>query len=200
MFALAAMVDNTVSVIFNATRPHLLTAMFHRDSSHSQQQGFMFSGRVSQMISRLLGLVVVAGFATSVAHGHHEFYSYSTPMVSYGSPVVVHSAHVVSTPVIHSVPVTVYQPAYVVPTTVTEYSFPATTTHTVLSSAPVHYSVPVTTVTRRTHVYAPVVPTVRSYYAPRIRHSHFRHLRPRDVEIEIDYKRDGGYEIEVDYD
>lgn len=106
--------------------------------------------------------------------------------------------HVFAQPIVYAAPVVAYQPAYVVPT-------PVVTVQTV----------PVTTVSYSTHYYAPVVPTVATYYAARPAivspvvysapaipvygrpvYGGRRHFRPyRGVEIE--YERDG--DIEIDY-
>lgn len=103
-------------------------------------------------------------------------------------------SHVFAQPVVYAAPVVAYQPAYVVPTPVVAVQ-----------------SVPVTTVSYSTQYYAPVVPTVTSYYAARpavvspVVYSApvyarpvygRRHFRPyRGVEIE--FERDG--DIEIDY-
>jgi hypothetical protein len=131
----------------------------------------------------------VAAVAEAGHHDHVSFYSYSAPAVT------VHTAHVVAAPVYYSAPVVVYQPAYVVPGAVTHVAYPV--------NHHVHYSVPaptpITTVSHHSVGYAPMVPTVSSYYAPRFHRSHFHRGYPDEIEIEIKRKR-YGYKIEVDYD
>lgn len=113
--------------------------------------------------------------------------------------------HVFAQPVVYAAPVVAYQPAYLVPTPVVAVQ-----------------TVPVTTVSYSTHYYAPLVPTVATYYAARPAvvspvvysapvysapvysapvyarpvYAGRRHFRPyRGVEIE--FERDG--DIEIDY-
>ncbi len=104
------------------------------------------------------------------------------PPVGFYGPVVYPAPVVYAAPVAYPAPVVTYQPAYVVPAAV--------------AVAP---------------AYAPVVPqypAVGYYYAPRpayvvpvgYRRGLFGGLHPRDVEIELDYRRNGGYRYEIDFD
>ena len=134
---------------------------------------------LARTIAGLFCLLAAAGTAT--AGHHHHFHHYSA---TYAYPVAY------ATPVYHVAPAVVYQPAYVVPTA------------TVAVVAP-----PVATVSYSSY-YAPVVPrysTSGYYLAPRSTYiaapiTYGRLGRPRDVEVELKYRRDGGYRYKVDFD
>lgn len=144
-------------------------------------------------IAGALVLAMFVGVANGVAGDHFHFHGhrvgYAAPVI-YGSPVVYAAPVAYAAPVMYSAPVAypvayaapavAYQPAYVVP--------------------------PVGGVG-----YAPLVPaysTVGYYYAPRaayvapvsLHRRHFHGYRPRDIEIELEFKRHGGFEYEVDFD
>jgi hypothetical protein len=134
---------------------------------------------VRQMFAALALLIATGGTATA---GHHHFFG--------GYPVVAVPAYQFVYPV--AAPV-VYQPAYVVPTPTAVY-------------APM----------------VPTVPTVSAYYAPQystagyyLAPSPAAYVRPvsvhpigfgrryrgyDEVEVELKYRRDGGFRYEVDYD
>lgn len=127
----------------------------------------------------LMAFGMVLSTVQGIAGDHFHFHG---PPVGFYGPVVYPAPVVYAAPVAYPAPVVTYQPAYVVPAAV--------------AVAP---------------AYAPVVPqypTVGYYYAPRpayvvpvgYRRGLFGGLRPRDVEIELDYRRDGGYRYEIDFD
>lgn len=143
------------------------------------------------MLRQLTFLSVMSVACVAMAGDH---FSYHYPSVVVHRPMVVgpavHSgfwvpevpviqAYPVMQPVLHPAPVIVHQPAYVVPT------YSTMGHHASLSPMTVHTQ----------HYYAP---TISSYYFPRAGYS--RHYRPRDIEIEYKFRRNGTYRIDVDYD
>ncbi len=150
------------------------------------------------MLRHLLSLTLATvGLCAVASAGHHHRYSvYGAAVYGVPAPAAVYYGGVAApvvyaAPVAYAAPVVSYQPAFVVPTaTVIVGSYP---------------------VSAVSYAYAPMVPSVAAYpvaayYAPVRRHHHhiapisYRHYRPRDVEIEIDYRRDGGYRYEIDFD
>ncbi|MCA9036884.1 MAG: hypothetical protein KDA91_17235 [Planctomycetaceae bacterium] len=136
-------------------------------------------------IALLCGLFAVS--STAAAGDHFHIHNYGAV---YGVPAA-YAVPAYAAPVVYSPPV-VYQPAYVVPVA----------------------TVSVTPLTVASYGYAPMVPrysTAGYYLAPRVATYNAvsygsvpvvygRHGRPRDVEVKLDYRRDGGYRYKVDFD
>ncbi len=129
------------------------------------------------MLRKLLSVVVllfVSKVSAQAGHYHHYFHAYPAYPVA---AVVAYPVTVAPAPVF-------YQPAFVVPTP--------------------------------TAVYAPMVPTVPAYHAPPYSTAGY-YLAPSaayvhpvgfgygrrgfdEVEVELKYRRDGGFRYKVDYD
>ena len=134
------------------------------------------------MLAKTLSIfacLLCASGAANAGH-HHHFHHYGA---TYAYPVTF------AAPVGYPVQQVVYQPAYVVPTA----------TVSVIAA-------PVATVSYSSY-YAPMVPVYSTsgyYLAPRPAYisapiTYGRLGRPRDVEVELKYRRDGGYKYEIDF-
>lgn len=176
-----------------------LVAVVCVNSDHPRRTDAGKELRREAMINRCLGLMLgltVSGIGIAGDHNYLAAPVYSNSFVSYHGVAVMPMAAPAGFygpsypfPVAHVAPVTFappvisYQRAYVVP----------------MASYPPGY------------MYAPMVPVystprypVGGYYPPSrpfaIQPGFDRHGRPRDVEVELKYRRDGGYRYKVDFD